>query len=123
MIGTPGTYAPGNPQPYPQMNQLKRIHVSSPNTTPINAISFMLPYRNPNSNIKYVTPLAGAIVGSYSNSFVPSIDLSLNNSKKQHFRTISKAWRASFSKCMQARLSLYVSLNSPHPKKQGSPQS
>ena len=79
------------------MNQLKRIHVSNPNTTPIKAISFMLPYRNPNSNIKYVTPLAGAIVGSYSNSFMPSIDLSLNNSKKEHFRTTPKAWRASFS--------------------------
>ena len=92
-----GMYEPGNPQPCPQMNQLKRIQVSNRNTTPIKAISFMLPYGSLKSNIKYVTPLAGAIVGSYSNSFMPSIDLSLHNSKKEHFHTISKAWRASFS--------------------------
>ena len=56
----------------------------------------MLPYEKTKKNARDV-PLAGAILGSYSNEFVPSLDITVPKDSTNLFRTISKAWRSSFS--------------------------
>ena len=43
--GDPGTYIQGWTEPFPDLNELKRIYVSNPQMPNIKAISFMLPHR------------------------------------------------------------------------------
>ena len=100
MVGLPNTFEQCSSIPYPDLDQLKRIHISNPKILPIKAItwaiSFMLPYRQTKRRRRDV-PLGGAIVGYYTNNFVPSIDIASSRDATNLFCTISKAWRSSFS--------------------------
>ena len=96
MVGLRNTFEQGSPIPYPHLDQLKRIHISNPKILPIKAISFMLPYRHTKRR-RRDAPLGGAIVGYYTNNFVPSIDIASSRDDTTLFRTISKAWRSSLS--------------------------
>ena len=64
MVGRPNTFEQGNPIPYPQLNEIRRIHISNPKISPTKAINFMLPYRKTKKNTRDVA-LAGAILGRY----------------------------------------------------------
>ena len=92
--GSPGTYIEGWTHSFPDLNQLKRVHVSNPRVTQYKVINFMLPHKDALklNNLQY----AGAIIGSYIHDLAPGLsDEKLMN--KSTYRTISREWRASFS--------------------------
>ena len=91
--GTPGSFLPNEPVLFPELDQLKRVYISTHNNTPSKAISFMLPYNCKPSKMPY----AGAIVGSYTSILAPTLNLNQPTGHKERYKIISKTWRASFS--------------------------
>ena len=69
----PGTCIKGWTHSFPDLNQLKRIHVSNPRVTQSKVIGYMLPHRDAlkldNLQYRYV----GAIVGSYAHDLAPGL--------------------------------------------------
>ena len=85
-IGLPGSLAPNHNTPYPNLNELKRIHVSFDKQV----INFMLPYRKSTSYFK-----AGAIIGSYTHPLAHKVEN--KHSEKGIYPQLAKLWRSSLS--------------------------
>ena len=71
MRGLPGSYIEGWTESFPNLNQLKRVHVSNHKMTEFKVISFMLPHTDELklNDLQY----ADAIVGSYKNDLTPDL--------------------------------------------------
>ena len=94
MVGTPGTYIEGWTEPFPSLNELKRMYVSNPQLLNFKVMSFMLPHKD---EIKVQTlPCAGAIVGSYFSPLVP-LGTSKQMNDKSKYKAIARKWRTSHS--------------------------
>ena len=94
LVADPGTYMEGWTEPFPDLNELKRIYVSNPLVPNFKVISFMLPHKDDFKSKKL--PYAGALMGYYYSSLVP-IDNTKQVYEKSAYKAISKKWRASHS--------------------------
>ena len=83
----PGTRVPDSPIPYPQLNELKRIHTTKLESQALKVINFVLPRRSHNDGL----PFAEAIPGTYFPPLSPKVKLS--SSGNSTFKTLSKLWR------------------------------